>query len=171
MTQFAVTRTGQDVTEADKAAASRFMFGLFEGLSERDSKAWKSFWRRLVRGEPGELTFLEFWFPRNGRFHRLHFKIIGTVFAEQERFESFDMFRDWLKVGSGWVTWVRGPRGGVVPLPKSISYKKADEEEFRVYHEGVVAFLHSEHATSYLWPKLPAHQRADAINALMTRFE
>lgn len=59
-----------------------------------------------------------------------------------------------LKVGAGWVDWCAGPKGGVVPIPKSISYSKADQEEFTKYHERVMDFLRGGHAARYLWKHL-----------------
>jgi hypothetical protein len=94
-------------------------------------------------------------------------KIEQDVFDAQEKFSDFEQFRYWLKVGAAWVTWAGGPRGGVVPIPKSISYAKADEEEFRQYHEQVMEFLRGEHAAPYLWKHLGkegAYEMMDAIH-------
>ena len=68
-----------------------------------------------------------------------------------------------------WVTWAAGPKGGVVPIPKSISYAKADEEEFRRYHEQVVDFLRGPHAATFLWKHLGG-QAGEMMNTILDGF-
>ena len=93
-----------------------------------------------------------------------------ALFDAQERFEHFDQFRYWLKVGAGWVTWAAGPKGGVVPIPKSVSYRKADQQEFMDFHERTVAFLRGPHAAVYLWPHLK--EQADGrMNEILEGFK
>ncbi|MFZ2524426.1 MAG: DUF1367 family protein [Candidatus Ferrigenium altingense] len=142
-----------------------FLFGLFKGATEADDKRWNRFWRIATGKEPGEMFDLETVFPRYTPFHKRHMKIEQDVFNAQDRFKDFEMFRDWLKIGSGFVEWVPGAKGGIVPLPKSISYAKTDEQEFREYHEKVVEFLRGAHAAPYLWKHLGAgaHEMMDTI--------
>lgn len=144
--------------------------GRLVGLSEADKAALSSFKRRTTEMEPGEICSIETWNPRKGSYHRRHMKIEATVFQSQERIANFDMFRDWLKVGAGFVVWMAGPKGGVIPIPKSISYKKADEDVMREFHKNAIAFLRSEHATRYMWPHLDAQQGADMINTILRGF-
>lgn len=143
-----------------------FLFGALDGANRDDRRAWRRFWKRVTTMEPGEMAAVEMAFPRSGPFHRRHMAIEQAVFDSQERFGDFEMLRHWLKIGAGWVVWAPGAKGGIVPLPKSISYAKADEEEFRQFHEQVVAFLRGPHAAPYLWRHLGdegAHQMMDAI--------
>lgn len=121
--------------------------------------------------EPGELALIEAKMPRSGKFHRYHMALEQRLFDAQERFGNFEMMRYWIKVGAGWVTWAAGPKGGVVPIPKSISFAKADEEEFRKYHDLVIDFLRGEHASKYLWPHLPESERAEMMSGILTEFE
>jgi hypothetical protein len=93
------------------------------------------------------------------------------VFEAQERITDFEQFRLWVKLGAGHVDWMAGPRGGVVPVPKSISYSKLDEDAMREFHEKVVEFLRSEHAIKYLWPKLPDANRDAAMHNLLSEFD
>ena len=132
----------------------RFLFGLFDGWNDSDKKGWRKIWKRLSDLEPGEFAVIEFVIPRSSPFHRRHFAILSAVFDAQERFADFEMFRDWITVGAGWVQWCAGPKGGVVPIPKSISYAKADQKEFEDYHGKVVAFLRGPHAAQFLWKHL-----------------
>lgn len=121
--------------------------------------------------EPGELIHVETVFPRSGPFHRFHMAMEQRLFDSQDRFTVFEQMRYWLKVGAGWVTWAAGPRGGVVPIPKSISYAKADEEEFRQYHEQTMQFLRGPHAAKYLWSHLPADQQVAMMETVLEGFD
>lgn len=143
----------------------RFIFGLFKGWSNTDEKGWRKIWKRLSQLEPGEFAIIEFVIPRSSPYHRRHMAIESAIFNAQERFADFQMFRDWLKIGAAWVVWVPGAKGGIVPLPKSISYAKADQSEFEQFHQQVIDFLRGEHAAPYLWRHLGdgAHDMMDSI--------
>lgn len=164
MSKLTITRT--DIAmPPDMAAARTFLFECIKGFTEQDNKRWRRFWNMLTSKEPGEMAEIEMVFPRSGPFHRRHMAIEQAVFNAQERFEDFEVFRAWLKVGAGWVTWAAGPKGGVVPIPKSISYAKADEEEFRQYHDQMIGFLRGGHAAPYLWKHLDdkAHEMMETV--------
>lgn len=167
MSRVTITRTNAPMpTEHELVGARNLMFECIRGFTEQDNKRWHKFWKMLISKEPGEMAVIEMTFPRSGPFHRRHMAIEQQVFDAQERFTDFEQFRYWLKVGAAWVTWAAGPSGGVVPIPKSISYSKADEEEFREYHAKVVEFLRGAHASKYLWKHLGeqgAHEMMDAI--------
>lgn len=77
-----------------------------------------------------------------------------AIFDGQERFSDFNQFRNWLKIGAGHVDWMPGAKGGIVPLPKSISYADLEEDEMREVHEAMMAFLRGPHAAPYLWKHL-----------------
>ena len=149
--------------------ARALLFGALDGFSREDKSAWRRFWKRLLRLQPGEIAQAEMVFPRSGPFHKRHMAIERSVFDAQEKFDDFDVFRAWLKVGAAWVIWAAGPKGGVVPIPKSISYAKADEEEFRQYHAKVVGFLRGPHAARYLWPHL-GDKADDMMNSILEGF-
>lgn len=169
MTRITIMRTGMALPESMDAVRS-LLFGALDGFTSDDKKAWRRFWKRLVRLEPGEMAVAEMVFPRSGPFHRRHMKIEQSVFDAQERFADFEMFRYWLKVGAAWVVWAAGPKGGVVPIPKSISYAKADEEEFRRYHDQVIGFLRGPHASKYLWPHLSPTDSAEMMGQILEGF-
>ena len=149
MTTITLARTNKDLPPEPALDHVRgFLFGVIDGAHKDDRRAWRRLWKRLMGLEPGEMAVFEAVFPRSGPYHRRHMAIEGAVFDAQERFEEFEQFRVWLKVGAGWVDWCAGPKGGVVPIPKSISYAKADQEEFTRYHEAVIAFLRRFRASS-----------------------
>ena len=141
-------------TDKELEGASKLLFDCFKGFTLEDNKRWRALWKKLIKKEPGEILTIEMTFERSGPYHRRHMKIEQTIYDAQERFQHFDQFRFWLKVGSGWVIWAAGPKGGVVPIQQSISYRQADETEFRKYHAQVIEFLRGEHAAKYLWPHL-----------------
>lgn len=146
----------------------RFLFGLFDGWRKDDRSGWRKFWKRLTSLEPGEFVVIEFVQPRSGPFHRRHMAIESAVFDAQERFDDFDMFRDWMKIGAAWVEWVPGAKGGIVPLPKSISYAKADQAEFEQFHRQVMAFLRGPHAAPFLWRHLESPN--EMMNSILEGF-
>lgn len=162
MAAITVMRTDMAMPNLDGARA--FLFDALDGLTEEDRKAWRRFWNRVKKLQPGELVNVEAVMPRSGPYHRRHMKIEASVFDAQERFQQFEQFRNWLKIGAGWVDWCAGPKGGVVPIAKSISYAKADQEEFERYHKAVMEFLRGGHAARFLWKHL-----RDGADAMMDR--
>lgn len=144
-----------------------FLFGVIDGFGRDDKRSWRRIWKRIRAMEAGELLVIDIRMPRSGPYHRRHMAIEQAVFDGQERFTNFEQFRYWLKVGAGWVDWCAGPKGGVVPVPRSISYAKADQAEFARYHEQVIEFLRGEHAAKFLWKHLGdgAHEMMETILA------
>ena len=166
MSDITLVRTGEPKpTGATLETIRRFLFGCFKGGTDLDDKRWNRFWNTAIEKEAGEMFDIETVFPRHSLYHRRHMKIEQDVFRAQDRFKDFEMFRNWLKIGAGFVIWTPGAKGGIVPLPKSISYATTDEAEFREYHDNVVAFLRGDHAAPYLWKHLgdKSHEMMDAI--------
>lgn len=171
MSQITVMRTDRPwpVLNIVLIALKDFLFGVIDGFNRDDKKAWRRIWKRIKDMEAGEMLVIDIRMPRSGPFHRRHMKIEQSVFDAQERFQDFEQFRYWLKVGAGWVTWAAGPKGGVVPIPKSISYANADQEEFSRYHEAVVEFLRGPHAAKFLWRHL-GDTSADMMETILGEF-
>lgn len=138
------------------------------GLSPADKKSFALLKKNLKMLEPGEFCIIKTKLPRIGGFHRLHMKMEQDVFQAQERIAVFDNFRNWLKVGSGFVEWMAGAKGGVIPIPKSISYAECDEGVMREFHENSVQFLRGEHAIKYLWPHLTPIQGGEMIEVILS---
>ncbi len=147
------------------------LFGFVDGLGEHDRKAWRRFWTWITKREPGEVFAVETWAPRHGGYHRRHMLIESRVFRAQERIATFEQFRSWLKVGAGFVDWMAGPKGGVIPIPRSISYRKADEDVMRQFHEDAMAFLRGPHAPRFLWPHLDAQKAGAMMDATLAEFD
>lgn len=170
MSEITLVRNDTTITEADKDAARRFIFGLIDGLGERGRRQWRRFWSGLVRMTPGEIATIQTHRERLGWFHRKHMKLESRLFEEQERFENFKQFRNWLKVGAGHVDWYPGPKGGVVPIPRSISYAELEQSDMEEVHAAMVAFVRTPHAQKTMWPHQPDSQRAEAIEQLLAEF-
>lgn len=160
-----------EIPKADADAARRVLFGIVDGLGERGKKQWRRFVNGLLRLEPGEMVDIKTHKARLGWYHRKHMAMEQSVFEAQERFEMFEQFRNWIKVGAGFVDWHPGPKGGVVPIPKSIAYDKLEQAEMEEFHENVVTFLRQPHAIKTLWPKVPPIDRELAIEAVLTTFK
>lgn len=158
--------------EKDRDVAMLAFTGLIDGLGQDNARMWRRFLRSLLRLEPGEMMDVETTQQRLGRYHRKHMKLEHDLFNQQERFTNFDPgFRDWLKVGAGHCDWYPGPKGGVFPVPKSISYAKMEQGEFEEYHYKVVDFLRTEHAQKTLWPHLSVVDRMEFMEGFLADFE
>lgn len=159
-----------DIPETDKDAARRVLFGIVDGLGERGRKQWRRFVNGLMRLEPGEMVEIKTHKARSGPFHRRHMVIETALFQSQEKFEHFEQFRNWLKVGAGFCDWIPGPRGAVIPAPRSIAFDKLEDDDMRQVHEDMVAFIRSEHAGKTLWRHLSAEQRMEMVEAVLRGF-
>lgn len=171
MPEITLVRTAEPMpSEQELGVIRRFLFGLFKGATDKDDKRWNRFWRMASGKEPGEIFDVETVFPRYTPFHKRHMKIEQDVFNAQDRFKDFDRFRDWLKIGAGFVEWVPGAKGGIVPLPKSISYADTDEQVFREFHANVIDFLRGEHAAPFLWRHLGADKAHEMMDSILQEF-
>lgn len=159
-----------EIPEADKVAARRVLFGIVDGLGEQGQKSWRRFVNRLMKLEPGEIVEIKTHQERIGWYHRKHMALEQRVFEAQEKFDSFDQFRVWLKVGSGFVDWLPGPKGGVIPVPRSISYANLEQVEMEQVHADIVAFLRTDHAGRTLWKHLSDAQRIEQIEFILAGF-
>ena len=165
-----VRQEDMQATEADKDAARRVVFGIIDGLGEQGRRQWRRLWNRIMGLEPGEMMEISTVQPRLGWYHRKHMALEQAVFEAQERFEDFESFRTWLKVGASFVDWYPGPKGGVIPVPRSISYAKLEQGAMEQFHNDAVAFLRTEHAGKTLWKHLGDCQRIQMIETILGGF-
>jgi hypothetical protein len=164
-----VRQESAPIQPADAEAARRVFFGVVDGLGERGRKQWRRFWNGLMRLEPGEMVVIKTVKPRSGPFHRRHMALEQAVFEAQEKFEHFEQFRNWLKVGAGHCDWVPGPRGAVMPVPRSIAYDAIEEDEMRDFHDSTVSFLR-EHGSAVLWRHLAPAARVEMVETILGGF-
>jgi hypothetical protein len=159
-----------DIPEADRAAARRVLFGMVDGLGEVGRKQWRRFVSSLMQMEPGEMVSIRTHKARSGPFHRRHMVIETAIFEAQEKFENFEQFRNWLKVGSGFCDWIAGPKGAVIPVPRSMAFDKLEDGEMRQVHDDMVAFMRSEHAGRALWKHLEPAARMEMVESIFRGF-
>lgn len=170
MARFTIQRTRQAMPDAKQLEGARaLLFGALDGFGKDDRSSWRRFWKRMVGMNPGDTVEVEMIFPRSGPFHRRHMSLEQSVFDAQETFEDFGQFLQWCKIGAGWVIWMPGPDGQMVPLPESISYAAADQDEFQKFHEAVVRFLRGDHAASVLWPHMK--NPSDMMTAILRGYD
>lgn len=165
-----VRQSAVTLSESEKDVARRVLFGYVDGLGECGRRQWRRFFSMLLRLEPGEMVQIKTHKARVGWFHRRHMALEQAVFEAQERFEDFESFRTWLKVGASFVDWYPGPKGGVIPVPRSISYSKLEQGAMEQFHNDAVAFLRTEHAGKTLWKHLGDCQRIQMIETILGGF-
>lgn len=165
-----VRQQPSEIPEADREAVRRVLFGVVDGLGDKGRKAWRRLFNGLMRLEPGEMVEITTHKARLGWYHRKHMALEQSVFESQERFEEFESFRTWLKVGSGYVDWFPGPKGGVIPVPKSLSYAKLEQGDMERVHGEMVNFLRTEHAGRTLWKHLQPMARVTMIETILAGF-
>lgn len=158
------------LTEEENAAARRAFFGVVDGLGERGKRQWRRLWNRMMKLEPGEMIEIKTHQARLGWYHRKHMALEQAVFQSQERFENFEGFRDWLKVGAGHCQWYPGPKGGIFPVPDSTSYSNLEQGQMETVHANMVAFLRTEHAGKTLWKHLQPMARVEMIESVLGDF-
>lgn len=163
-----VRRDTHPISEADAEAAKRVLFGQIDGLSDQHRKSWRRLWNWFMKkAEPGEMVEIKTHRERLGVYHRGHMLMEQTIFDSQEKFDNFRAFRYWLKVGAAFVEWIPGPKGGVVPVPKSISYAELEQDEMEKVHADMVVFLRTAHAQKTLWRHLDAGKRSEMMETLL----
>ena len=108
---------GVSISQADREAVRRVVFGQVDGLGDVQQRRWRRFWTWLLRLQPGELVRVSTVMERSSPFHRRHFAMEQAVFAAQEQIGDFEVFRAWGKVGAGWVSGPLGRAGQSVPSP------------------------------------------------------
>ncbi|THJ32396.1 DUF1367 family protein [Lampropedia aestuarii] len=165
-----VRMPGVELSEADRLVMRRGIFEHIDGIGESNQKSWRRWWNRVLRLEPGEVMEVRTHQERLGWYHRKHMALEQAVFQAQERFDVFKGFRDWIKVGAGHCDWYPGPKGGVFPVPKTISYSKLEQADMERFHDEAVAFLRTAHAGKTLWPHLTPAARIDMIEVILRGF-
>lgn len=166
-----VKQDPREVPEAERAIARNFVFGVVDGLGEKGKKQWRRLWNRIMALEPGEMIEISTHQQRLQWYHKKHMALEQNLFESQDRFEEFEQFRCWLKVGAGHVDWLPGAKGAVMPVPRSIRFSKMDQGAMEEFHGNVVNFLRTEHAGKVLWPHLKqVTQRIDMIESILGEF-
>lgn len=172
MTQTLIMRDRRvEISPAEQDAVRKVFTQALRGIDDQHNKRWQKVLRTWFGLEDGEITTVDTRHPRSGPFHRFHMAMEQAVFDAQERFTDFEQFRNWLKVQVGHVTWVPGPKGGIVPLPKSTSYAEMEEVEMREFHEKMLAAFHGPVIAPFFWKHLDPEEAGGMMKSILDGFE
>lgn len=97
--------------------------GLFQPDSEADLDALQSV-------HVGGVIAGDFKQPRNPGHHRKAFAMLHKLFANQDTFDDFEKFREWMQIAAGIVDTIIGPDGKVYYKVRSIAWDRMDQSEF-----------------------------------------
>ena len=79
--------------------------------------------------------------PRNYRFHKKFFAMLNLAFQNQEEFKSFELFREAVIIGAGFIERKQRLHCEESIEAKSISFAKMDEEEFSRLYTSVLDII------------------------------
>lgn len=83
----------------------------------------------------GKLVQAEITQPRNIQFHRLFFAMLNLAWKNQTHYQTVDAFRAAITVHLGHCDFVAGKDDKLIAVPRSISFAKMDELEFRNFFD------------------------------------
>jgi len=154
VSKITLVRTGLAMPEsASLDCARELIFGAINGLSLDDKRAWKAFWRRLIRLDAGEIAQAEMVIPRNGKFHRKFFALLNVGFDAWEPprkrrtykgmpvQKNFDQFREDVTIAAGFYEQTFDLRGRMRVKAKSIGFARMDDAEFEKVYSAVANVL------------------------------
>lgn len=162
MSDITVARTNTNLpSEEELVGVRKFLFECFRGVTEQEDKAWKRLWKRIKNFDPGEITFLQFIVPRNGKFHRKFFALMKVGFDAWEPKrkhksykgkpieKNFDQFREDMTILAGFYEQTFNFKGEMKLRAKSISFANMQDDEFEELYQSVVTVLLREVCTKY----------------------
>lgn len=79
--------------------------------------------------------------PRNGKFHRKYFALLGVGFNNQDKYETFEDFRMEVQLRAGHYHEHVTLKGTLVPVVDSVSFAKCDEDEFSKLYNGALSVI------------------------------
>lgn len=161
----------REFTQREREIAWRVLRSMMDGFTEKDRQLWRALWGAWARMEEGDLCEIGVFIERFPPTHRRHMAIEQAVFEAQEQYIHFNPgFRDFLKIGAGFVT-LEGQGGELVAVPRSTAYSEVDELEMRVFTADMISFLRTDRAKFSLWPGLGERAREEMITGILRRFE
>lgn len=151
MSKFTIQRTNREMPDSKALDGARaLLFGALDGFGEDSMRAWRKFWGRLFRMQPGELVQVEMAFARNPRFHRKMFALLKIGFdAWEPELEhngqpvekNFDQFREDAIICAGFYTQTWNLDGVLTVRPRSIAFANMDDAEFEQVYNAVANVL------------------------------
>lgn len=107
-------------------------------LRPTDAESWEEF-SKLPSGKPLHVEVKQ---PRNAAFHRLYWALCARI--ADARGVTSENVSDVLKIATGHFQLVRTKSYGDIHIPKSISFAKMDQTEFRSFFERCVMVVYEE---------------------------
>jgi len=78
--------------------------------------------------------------PRNIKFHKKYFALIGTARSMIDDEYTMEQFRALCIAGAGYCDFVQGDKG-LVAVPRSMSFAAMDETEFERLYQDTLTFI------------------------------
>jgi hypothetical protein len=103
-----------------------------------DAESYDEF-QKIPIGKPLHVEVKQ---PRNAAFHRLYWALCARI--AEARGVTSENVSDVLKIATGHFTLARTKSYGDIHIPKSISFAKMDETEFRSFFERCVLVVYEE---------------------------
>lgn len=166
-----IKQTDERLPEAQGEAVRRFLFHVIDGCTDKDKKAWRGFWKGVATAGSGEYFSITIKRQRSGPFHRLTFAMLQAVFKAQERFDDMRIFRQFVKLGAGFVDYLPNADGELRAVPKSQSFDDCSEEDVRQFFDDAKAFLRTTRAQKTLWPDSAPKAAEQGMETILEQFE
>lgn len=154
MSKVATTRTNTPLpSDAELTFVRQFLFECIRGTNQDEDRAWKRMWKRMIGLESGEISFWEFFIPRNPKFHRKFFALLDVGFDSwqpERKHKSHkgmaveknrEQFREDITIAAGFYEQTFDLKGRMRIRAKSISFAKMDDAEFEKLYDAVVTVL------------------------------
>lgn len=94
--------------------------------------------------KPGGSLWLRGNRARNPRRHRLFWALVQIIKENTDARQSPDAIADYLKIRGGHVEVFKRPGGEVVEVPKSISFSRCSESEFKSFIDRLMDVIRTE---------------------------
>lgn len=162
MSTVEIVRTNAPMpSEAELVVIRRFLFETLRGIDDDNQKSWKRIWSRFIKLEAGEISLVEFVFPRNPKFHRKFMALVTIGFNAWEpnrkrksykgiaMEKNFNQFRKDITILAGYSTQTFDLRGRMVLDAQSISFSSMDDVQFEGLYQSVITVLLREVCVHY----------------------
>lgn len=156
----------------DSAVLRRFLFEMVDGATQKDKKAWRRFIKAMNVARVNDYFEITIKRQRNTQFHRLTMAVILAVFKAQERFEEIGIFRQWIKVGCGFVDYIPDVTTGELrAIPRSQSFDDCSEDEAREFFDQMCTFMRSADCCATLWKDAPIERSMEGMMRILQKFD
>lgn len=79
--------------------------------------------------------------PRNYKFHKKAFALLQLGFDNQDKFESFEIYRKYQTILAGYFDEVPSKDGEAIPIPKSLAYDAMSAEDFEKWFNATLELI------------------------------